>query len=85
MQRESSDSSDLTRKFGYIGKVAVAFRMWTHSKVGLCAVLTLPRVFVFPYSTRNEVLTEAAAEMDRVDVLFHKSMYLLTTHSISNV
>ena len=34
-------------------------------------------MFVFPYSIPNEVLKEAAKEMDRVDVLFHKSMYLL--------
>ena len=34
-------------------------------------------MFFFSYSQQNEILVEAAAEMDRVDVLSQKSMLLL--------
>lgn len=33
---------------------------------------------LFSYSKENEILVEAAAEMDRVDVLSQKSMSLLS-------
>ena len=34
-------------------------------------------MFFFSYSRENEILVEAAAEMERVDVLCQKSMFLL--------
>lgn len=33
---------------------------------------------LFSYSEENEILVEAAAEMDRVDVLSQKSMFFLS-------